>query len=81
MNDDDRPGDAELAAEVVDQLRGRHDDPDATKMRIEELVRDTEYEETSHRDGSRASPLLMLSIAAGVVALVVGWFWLRSMCW
>lgn len=68
-----------LAAEAANQLHHRDDKRDAASMRIEELVREVEYDEDSHEEASRASPLVLVWIVAGVISALALAAWLHSM--
>ena len=53
---------------------------DAAQMRIEELVRDAEFDEDSHREGTRMSPTLIVGLALTGIGVVLALLWLRSLC-
>jgi hypothetical protein len=76
----DRDRDEDLGAEAVDQLHHADDRRDAAQMRIEELVREAEFEDESHREGTRVSPTLILGLALTGVGVVLVLLWLRSLC-
>ncbi|MEZ4217770.1 MAG: hypothetical protein R3E88_14900 [Myxococcota bacterium] len=79
MTTRERSQDDALGAEAADQLHHRDDKRDAAEMRIEELVRDVEYDEESHDEGSRATPAV-LAAGALVTLLVLGALaWLYAM--
>ena len=73
---------AELRREAVDQLHHGDDRRDAAEMRLEELVRDPEFDgdEDHHRDDSRASPMLWIGIGLTAAGVIFAWVWLRSLC-
>lgn len=79
MRDGEQPEDA-LIAEAVDQLHHLDDRRDAAEMRIEQLVREADYEDPARHEDSRARPLVMLAIGAAVVVAVTCIIWLLSMC-
>jgi hypothetical protein len=78
--DRSRDGDRDLGAEAIDQLHHADDRRDAAQMRIEELVRDAEFEEDSHREGTRMSPTLIVGLALTGIGVVLALLWLRSLC-
>ena len=71
--------DAGLGAEAADQLHHRDDKREAADMRLEELVREVEYEEESHEEGSRVSPLVLGTVIGAVLVALALLAWLQSM--
>ena len=80
MDEPDRKREERLEAEAVDQLHHLDDRRDAAELRVEELVRDAEYDDRPHGEQSRLDPRLALLCLAAGIAIGLGLLWLRSMC-
>jgi hypothetical protein len=77
IEDDDR-----LTERAIEQLHDLDDRRDAAEMRIEELVRDADYDDTPpHGSDSRVTTTTLLVLGAIAAALVVGLVFLWSLCW
>jgi len=76
----DRPSDDRLAEEVGAQLHHLDDRRDAAEMRVEELVRDAEFDDRPHGSASHSTRSMWLIVAAAAVAGGLLYLWLKSQC-
>ena len=77
-NEPSERSEASLAEEAFEQLHDLDDRRDAAQMRVEELVREPEFEETSHGESTRASVWLFAALALVVVLAAGAWALMRT---